>query len=616
MTQIVQIPAPSSPQFGQSVKQWINVRDGAVGPAGLKPNRFVEVKDLYDPDFINALSAYKYPITRVNTDYGYTGDTSAPRPPTNLQIASEVFRNILTWNDPNSDNFWYIEVYRAKVPAGDAAPTVGNAIKIASVPKTVESFVDTEVSITSYDHYYWIRAVSYAGIASLWQDGYIEGHTTINATIDSIMTTLKGADPDAWSSIVDYVVDDRVLQGGKRYKCILANTNQVPPNATYWEQSGILITGNIGGVNTVGIDGNLVVDDTILARCINVDDAFIGMTIQSTVYDPGVSGWQINANGDVEFNSGVFRGATVWTAITGLGKPDDNADVTGDNMAAAIVNLPATLAGAGLYADATHLGYYDGAAWQAYIGSDGKFYFKGDANNYIQWDGTAFTVKGLASVESLGAINADLGTITAGNITLDSSGFIRTSGKDNYADATAGIFFGYDTDAYKLNIGNASKSLKWDGSEIIATGAWIDTANIVDLAVETIKIKDQAITIPVNAFSSTGTRVYSGDGATNIISAAITSTGAPIQVIIGLNATYPWSPAPEIKYKIYIRRDAVDIYQCDTVFDLDSDERQVITIAMADTPGSGAHTYYIRVLLDSNGIDFYNKSILLLETKK
>lgn len=313
MSQVVQIPAPSSSQFNSSVKQWIETRDGTSGPSGLKPESFVTVQDLYDPTFINSLNAYQYPVTKVNTDYGYTGDEDAPRPPTNLQITSEIFRNILTWDDPNSDNFWYIAVYRAKVPAGDAAPTVADAVKIASVPKTVESFVDTEVSITAYDHYYWIRAVSYAGAPSLWQDGYIEGHITVNAAVDEIMDTLKGADPDAWSSIVSYVADDRVLSGGKRYKCILANTNQEPPNTTYWEQSGILITGDVGGVSTVGIDGNLVVDDTILARCINVDDAFIGMTIQSTVFTPGSVGWQINKDGDVEFNGGAFRGATVWS---------------------------------------------------------------------------------------------------------------------------------------------------------------------------------------------------------------------------------------------------------------------------------------------------------------
>jgi len=71
------------------------------------------------------------------------------------------------------------------------------------------------------------------------------------------------------------------------------------------------------------------------------------------------------------------------------------------------------------------------------------------------------------NVASLAAIAADLGSITAGDITLDSSGFIRTSGKDNYADETAGFFLGFDGGAYKLNLGDADSSIKWTGDTMI-----------------------------------------------------------------------------------------------------------------------------------------------------
>jgi hypothetical protein len=68
----------------------------------------------------------------------------------------------------------------------------------------------------------------------------------------------------------------------------------------------------------------------------------------------------------------------------------------------------------------------------------------------------------------------------AGGITMGTAGYIRTSGKDNYADTTAGIFLGYDTDAYKLNIGDATKSLKWSGSDLILTGKLIGSSNLAD----------------------------------------------------------------------------------------------------------------------------------------
>jgi hypothetical protein len=37
-----------------------------------------------------------------------------------------------------------------------------------------------------------------------------------------------------WSSVAAYNVDDAVQSGGSSYVCLVANTNQVPPNATYW----------------------------------------------------------------------------------------------------------------------------------------------------------------------------------------------------------------------------------------------------------------------------------------------------------------------------------------------------------------------------------------------
>ena len=77
----------------------------------------------------------------------------------------------------------------------------------------------------------------------------------------------------------------------------------------------------------------------------------------------------------------------------------------------------------------------------------------GDATKYIKWDGAILTIKGLI-----------------GDITLDNAGFIRTSGKDSYADTDAGFWLGYDTDAYKLNIGDTNHYIKWDGTALNIKG--------------------------------------------------------------------------------------------------------------------------------------------------
>ena len=94
---------------------------------------------------------------------------------------------------------------------------------------------------------------------------------------------------------------------------------------------------------------------------------------------------------------------------------ESGADITGDHIAASIANLPATPAGAGLYCSATHLGYYSGAAWSAYIKNDGDFYFGGDASNAIAWDGSTLTVRGSLIADDIAAA----GTMTGSTVQTD-----------------------------------------------------------------------------------------------------------------------------------------------------------------------------------------------------
>jgi hypothetical protein len=75
-------------------------------------------------------------------------------------------------------------------------------------------------------------------------------------------------------------------------------------------------------------------------------------------------------------------------------KPADNATV-GATWGTDLASIPATLSvpsGAGLYLSSTHLGYYDGGAWDVYIKNDATFLFSKDANNYISFDGATFKI--------------------------------------------------------------------------------------------------------------------------------------------------------------------------------------------------------------------------------
>ena len=72
---------------------------------------------------------------------------------------------------------------------------------------------------------------------------------------------------------------------------------------------------------------------------------------------------------------------------------------------------------------------------------------------------------GNLTVSTLSAITADMGALTAGTITLNSSGHIK-SGQTAYNTGT-GFWLGYDSSVAKLSIGNAStKYLTWDGTTL------------------------------------------------------------------------------------------------------------------------------------------------------
>jgi len=84
----------------------------------------------------------------------------------------------------------------------------------------------------------------------------------------------------------------------------------------------------------------------------------------------------------------------------------------------------------------------------------------------------------------LSTIFADMGTITAGTITLNTTGFIRSTGK-TYGGATAGFWMGYTSGKYKFHIGTNTKYLMWDGANLSVKGSIIITggsgiANLTD----------------------------------------------------------------------------------------------------------------------------------------
>ena len=86
-------------------------------------------------------------------------------------------------------------------------------------------------------------------------------------------------------------------------------------------------------------------------------------------------------------------------------------------------------------------------------------------------DGSGKLASGNIYWNAAGALNlsgpfSSSATITGGGFIVSTTGAIYSTGKSSYADTDAGFFLGYDTDAYKFNIGDAYSFLKWNGDYI------------------------------------------------------------------------------------------------------------------------------------------------------
>jgi hypothetical protein len=137
-----------------------------------------------------------------------------------------------------------------------------------------------------------------------------------------------------WNNSTSYVVDDAVERNGSSYVCIQANTNQSPPNATYWEllaQKGTDGTGtgdvvgpssatdnNIASFN--GTTGKVIKDSGVSASSVVVGPA--SSTNNNLVAFDGTTGKLIKDSGksSADFVSNAGSSPSI-QAGTDAGKP-------------------------------------------------------------------------------------------------------------------------------------------------------------------------------------------------------------------------------------------------------------------------------------------------------
>ena len=157
----------------------------------------------------------------------------------------------------------------------------------------------------------------------------------------------------------------------------------------------------------------------------------------------------------IKGNAFIEGSITLTNQISSSDISDVDAYSTGqDEQTLSTLNYD-TPSGSGFYLDATHLGYYSGAAWTTYMDNTGNFYLGGTSGS-LQWTSGTLTIDG--NVFS-GSISSSA-TITGGILQTASSGarvvigtsndirFYNSSGiyKGALAGGVSGIVFDNNTE--------------------------------------------------------------------------------------------------------------------------------------------------------------------------
>jgi hypothetical protein len=546
--------------------------------------------------------------------------TDMPDAPTGLAISKGLFSHTLTWTNPEDEKVSHIEIWAA---ANSQAIVDASLIGIVTVTPDLRGeegkFINAGFDVTA-DMTYWIRAISYGDVYSEWHPTLVTGglavagDESISEAIDGVISLLKGEDPDLYSAVTVYSLYERCrTSDGRVWESISVDdhSGNEPPNATYWKRAGILMTGDVDGVPTVAIDGNLVVDDTILARHIQAgsivashmaaNQVLVGHTIESANFETGVSGWQIDGvGGTAEFNNIALT--ISYSSVTGGPPSDADKTQTALNAGATLDQAKvgsSTLISGGyirtslIQASAIVIGDLSGAStFTAYDTS----HVNGTAASIVETNaaaGATFTdsdAGALAWLSSLAGL--DISNSKAYGKTLISGGYIHTD---------------------ILRVGAAQILAAAIGEAHIANAA-VTNAKIGNAEVDTLKIAGNSVTFRVSVSGTNPTL-------------SITTSGGDVLVMWSVKTNFssyvPWPGDPPAPPGVDLEIDGVrqgsiqtigqwDVYESGNRINYES-YLTLTGMYLHRNVSAGSHSYK---LYQYNSNHFDGITITAIETKR
>lgn len=277
---IAGVPAGLDPQltaYLQTLAEQVNRLTGVL--TGDNPFRAVRLKEIRDGS-----------LSVVTGQPGAAELTSRTlKAPKNLQAYNLAAFIRLTWENVETE-YSHVEIWCAvNSQYRDDATLVGAATKPAT------EFIHNAIS-THDAHAYWIRAVAWTGAYSPWappQDGGVLVPEDTSATFNELLAKLFS---DAGYTSEHIIVADsfKIVQPGVAGLTV--------PKTVF----GV---GNIDGVATMGLAGNMIVDGTVLARMIAAD-AVTADKIGANQINAGhiladaINGTHINAMAEITLDEG------------------------------------------------------------------------------------------------------------------------------------------------------------------------------------------------------------------------------------------------------------------------------------------------------------------------
>jgi hypothetical protein len=245
MSAKLSIPTVTNPEVAPAINAIKEVLEVGLGVRGDPSARFLTVADLTATGLVTTTRRGLVP---VDPDTQAPVDLTPPAALTGLRATGAFTAILLEWSPSTAHNYAYTEVWRAEGNDRNAAVRIGTAL----------GTLHTDPVDVGRAYWYWVRAVSTANVAGSWNAAYNEGvpgaTSEATATLMAQLTEQIRPGQSVWREQVVYETDLFAI---------------VSPRAA--GDAGFkvpFVVGSVGGVSTVGIDGQLVVDGSITASAI------------------------------------------------------------------------------------------------------------------------------------------------------------------------------------------------------------------------------------------------------------------------------------------------------------------------------------------------------------